>query len=145
MRWLLVIAMFLSPAAASAWEVPERGSKTRAALMDAMRPHAEWNLGAPVQFVVHELRREGDMAYASLYAQRPGGGAIDQASTRIMQQGEAEEFMDVTAIQALYRKEGDTWVAVHFSFGATDIWFAYGPFCREYGAVLAEYCDGVAD
>ncbi|MFT5006729.1 MAG: hypothetical protein ACI8YI_002357 [Paracoccaceae bacterium] len=31
---------------------PARGSETRRALMDAIRPHAEWNLAAPVEFVV---------------------------------------------------------------------------------------------
>ena len=141
---LSVLAVTLSlGTGAQAWEVPARGTPDRAALMDAIRPHAEWYLGAPVEFVVHELRRSGDVAFAMLHAQRPGGGRINAASTPMVLRGEAEDWMDVTEAQVLYRKSGSTWVAVHHAFGATDVWFAWGPLCREYRAVIAEYCVGV--
>ena len=54
-----------------------RVAAPRAALMDALRPKVEWALGAPVQFVVYDLRRQGDLAFASVYPQRPGGADID--------------------------------------------------------------------
>jgi len=38
------------PAIGWAWEEPQRGTDTRSALMDALRPHAEWMLGKPVEF-----------------------------------------------------------------------------------------------
>ncbi len=109
--------------------------------MDAIRPHAEWQLGAPVQFVVQELRRSGDLAYGALTAQRPGGRAIDLRATPGYARGQIDpEYMDGTSFHALYRKVGETWVAVHWSIGATDVWFAAPEFCREYRSVIAEYC-----
>lgn len=145
MRPVLVIAcvMSLLAGAAQAWEEPARGSVTRSALMDAIRPHAEWALGAPVEFVVHDLRRSGDVAFANLLAQRPGGAAIDTANTPIVLREEAWEHESVTDIHVLYKKSGETWVAVHFSFGATDVWFSWGPYCRQYRPVIAEFCEGV--
>ena len=58
-----------------------RGTALRAALMDAVRPHVEWRLGAPVQFVVRDLRVAGDVGFASLWPQRPGGAQIDLYQT----------------------------------------------------------------
>jgi len=143
MRYLLVGWVILWASMAVAWEEPARGTATRAALMDAIRPHAEWELGAPVEFVVGQLRRDGALAYAELIAQRPGGVPIFQPDTPVMQRGEAEDFMDVTQIQVLYKKVRDTWVAVHFAFGATDVWFAYAQLCREYEPVISDYCQWV--
>lgn len=85
MRWkTVVVAVVLAMCTivpAAAWEVPARGSALRSDLMDAARPHAEWMLGAPVEFVVTELRVSGDLALAMLVPQRPGGGAIDVLRT----------------------------------------------------------------
>lgn len=142
---ILCLACLVPVSPARAWEEPARGTATRAALMDAIRPHAEWNLGALVQFVVHELRRAGDVAFAMLHAQRPGGGAIVAGQTPMVRRGQAEGWMNVSEIQVLYRKSGETWVAVHYAFGATDVWFAWGPLCRDYRAVISDYCTGVAE
>jgi hypothetical protein len=54
--------------------------------------------------------------------------------------GKAEDLVQTF----LYKLSGETWVAVHHAVGATDVWFAWGPLCREYGAVIADYCQGVA-
>lgn len=140
---MILAAGLLVAGQAQAWEEPARGSATRAALMDAIRPHAEWALGGPVEFIVQELRRDGDVAFSSLEAQRPGGGAIDTATTPIVQRQEAEDWMDLEQVLVLYKKSGDTWVAVHFSFGATDAWFVWEPLCREYRPVISDYCNGV--
>ncbi len=120
---LSLVVSFSAPA--SAWEEPARGTETRKALMDAIRPHADWALGAPIEFVVLELRRSGDLAFAMLEAQRPGCAAIIASQTPIVQREEAESWMDVEQVQVLYRKSGDTWVAVHFGFGATDAWWIW--------------------
>jgi hypothetical protein len=125
---------------ASAWEVPARGTATRAALMDAIRPTAEYFLGAPVQFVVYELRRSGDIAFAMLHAQRPGGVQIDPASTPAVRRGEMAEWEDVTGAQVFYRFTRDGWVVEDYSFGATDVWFAAEPFCTRYRALISDYC-----
>ncbi len=142
-RLLLTFAIWVGlTGTVMAWEEPARGTATRSAMMDAIRPHAEWALGAPVEFVVYELRRDGDYGFAMLQAQRPGGGQIPAAQTPLVRRGDAEDWMDVTDIQVLYRKSGTTWVAVHFDFGATDVWFSWEPLCREYQAVITEFCPG---
>ena len=140
---MILALMGLLAGPVQAWDEPARGSATRTALMDAIRPHADWILGAPVQFVVYDLRRSGDFAYANLQAQRPGGGAINVATTPAMMRGEAEDWMDLDDVIVLYKKSGDTWVAVHHSFGASDAWFIWEPLCREYKSVIGDFCQGV--
>ncbi len=126
---------------------PARGTAARKALMDALRPHVEWQLGAPVEFVIHDLRLAegqglpGAVAFASATVQRPGGGAIDYRQTPGYQRGYIDpDFMKSMTVQALYRKVGDTWVAVHWGIGARQSWFTIYPFCEDYFAVIPEHC-----
>ncbi|MVO16750.1 hypothetical protein [Parasedimentitalea huanghaiensis] len=139
--WLVVAALIASPLAAQDWYEPKRGTAERKALMNALRPLAEVDLGAPVEFVVHDLRVSGHRAFASVQPQRPGGRPIDIASTPGFARGEfSPDFMDGTHMQALYIKKGNTWVAVEHAIGATDVWFAGEPFCSSWGPVIAEFC-----
>ena len=142
----LALALFLclAASAASAWTEPPRGSALRADLMDAARPLAEQVLGAPVEFVVQDLRVEGDVAFASLVAQRPGGGAIDLRATPGYRRGEIDpEFMDGSTLQVLYQRSGRQWVAVEHAIGATDVWYADPVFCPIWAPVLpGNFCPG---
>lgn len=138
---IMTAAIVVGFSPAQAWEEPARGTQTRKALMDALRPHAEWMLGPRVQFVVDALRRDGDLAFASVYAQRPGGQAIDLRQTPGARRGEIDpEFMDGPTLQALYRKSGDTWVAVHWALGATDVWYSWTPYCEVWRPVIPDVC-----
>lgn len=129
--------------AAGAWDTPARGSADRRALMDAMRPHAERLLGAPVEFVVDDLRVAGDRAFGILQPQRPGGGTSDLAATPGARRGDVDpDQMGGSTVHVLYRKSGDTWVAVDWSIGATDVWFAAPAICVTYRAVLRDACGG---
>lgn len=143
--WIALLALVACAGSALAeYYEPQRGTAERAAMMDAMRAHAEEQLGAPVEFVVYDLRVSGPMGFAAVYAQRPGGGEIDLYATPGFRDGTIDpEMMDGTSMQALLRKSGQTWVAVHWAIGPTDVWFAYGPFCRRYRAVISDYCAGV--
>lgn len=119
------------------WSEPAKGSQERAALMDAIRPVAEWWLGAPVEFVVGTLRVEGNRAFAVLEAQRPGGIKIDMARTPlVLRDGWDPRDLDGARIDVLYRKSGSQWVAVLREIGATDVWYSYEPICAEWRAVL---------
>ena len=69
------------PVSAQVHSEPGRGTATRSALMDAVRPYVEWDLSHPIEFIADELRVAGDVAYGSLSPQWPGGGAIDLFNT----------------------------------------------------------------
>ncbi|PYG26472.1 hypothetical protein [Pelagimonas varians] len=134
----MAIAM---PFQAQAWEEPARGTALRADLMDALRPHAEFAFGAPVVFVVQELRVEGDVAFGMLTPVRPGGSAIgfDDLNPR-MREFEDRDFWGGADMQALFEKSGRTWVATHQTYGATDVWWADPMFCTKWHPVILEYC-----
>ena len=124
-----------------AWYEPERGTAERKALMNALRPLAEADLGDPVEFVVHDLRVSGDRAFASVQPQRPGGREIDLERTPGYIRGDfTYDMMDGTHMQALYVRSGDTWVVMEHAIGAMDVWYAGEPFCSSWGPVIAEFC-----
>ncbi|MCE8005869.1 hypothetical protein [Aestuariivita sp.] len=143
MRWILIVwVVWAGPVSAQGYSTPERGTALRAALMDAIRPHAEWMLGTPVQFVVRDLRVAGDVGFASLSPQRPGGAEINLVQTPGYARGALHAGADGNgaAMQVLYKRAGQTWVAVHWVIGATDVWWSYPPLCAEYRAVTPEVC-----
>ncbi|WP_151719891.1 hypothetical protein [Gemmobacter serpentinus] len=133
-----LIVLVLSAPAALGFERPERGSAERKAMLDAIRPIAEWNLGPPVEFVVQDLMVEGSYGWASLLAQRPGGAAIalDQAPM-VARDDMAEDLIDRVdghpTLQVMLQKSGETWVAVNWAIGATDVWYAGEPYCAQWG------------
>ncbi|GAA6182282.1 hypothetical protein [Shimia sp.] len=129
---------------AQSWTEPARGSQQRKDLMSAVRPIAEWQLGAPVQFVVNELRVSGDIAFAMLQAQRPGGQPIDLEQTPGNARGEMYvEDMDGARFDVLYKKSGNMWVAVTWTLGATEAWWSWKPICDAFGPVIEDYCQYV--
>jgi hypothetical protein len=139
---LLLLGLVLAgPVSAQSWQEPARGTPTRQALMDALRPHAMWVLGSPIEFVVHELRQSGKLAFAAVDPQRPGGSQINLRETPGFHRGDLDpDFMDGMTLQALLYKSGDTWVAVEWAIGATDVWFATDPICNTWRAVIPEAC-----
>ncbi|WP_136439679.1 hypothetical protein [Pacificoceanicola onchidii] len=139
---LLALLLFLATPA-FAWDTPQRGSQLRADLMSAIRPHAEWILGAPVEFVIHDLRVSGDVAFAAMHAQRPGGIEIDLNTVPGALRGEYDPaFSDGSSIQALLQKSGNVWVATHHAIGATDVWWFWDAFCPVWHPVIPEACAG---
>ncbi|MBL4918232.1 hypothetical protein [Szabonella alba] len=138
---LLVTVLVLSGALSGpglAWTEPARGSAERRALMDAIRPHVEAALGAPVEFVVDALRVQGDVAFAGLSPQRPGGGRIDLSTTpMVLREG---YYPDNIEVQVLYRRMGGSWVMIQWAIGATDVWFSEPQLCEIWYPVLPEYC-----
>ena len=93
------------------------------------------------EFVVNELRSSGNYALAFLSPKRPGGITIDILKTPGFQRGSLEpNYMDGTAVVVLYEKKRETWVAVHHSIGATDVWFSETELCSQYQSVIPEFC-----
>ena len=124
-------------ATAADYMVPARGTQARADLMDALRPHVEWALGAPVEFLVWDIRIAGETAFAQVIAQRPGGAPIDVATTPMVLRDHVDpEFIDGTRTEAFYVRSGRQWVVVHHAIGATDVWFADPQFCEIWTNVM---------
>ncbi|HMO07232.1 MAG TPA: hypothetical protein PKD10_06230 [Paracoccaceae bacterium] len=136
----VVIALPGRPAGAQGWFEPPRGSAERRALMDAVRPMAEQLFGPPVEFMVHRLRVSGDLAFASVGAQRPGGGQIDVRRTPGWVQGYFMEDAHHTGGQAILVRRGGQWVVVDIVFGATDVWWVSPDYCVRYRAVIGDDC-----
>jgi hypothetical protein len=136
----MILAVLAGSQPGHAWETPQRGSALRTDLMDAVRPHAEWLVGAPVEFVVDSLRVEGDVAFGSLYAVRPGGQEItrDEVPERLGYDNPLD--WGGTDMQILYQRSGTTWVAVHHLMGATDVWWSDPQFCPQWRSVISEMC-----
>lgn len=145
MRYITLVSLltltFSMPIQAFAWEEPARGTALRADLMDALRPHAEFAFGAPVVFVVQELRVDGDVAFGMLKPVRPGGAEIGFDDLNLsIRAYEDRDYWGGSDMQALFEKSGRTWVATHQTYGATDVWWADPQFCDKWHPVILEYC-----
>ncbi len=139
--FLLFLLSLTTAASAQTYTEPARGTELRQDLLDAIRPHIEWDLDAPIEFVVWELRATDNVAFASLMAQRPGGAPIDMYQTPAAQRGDVDpEVGDGATVQALLVKSGRTWVAVHIGMSATDAWWYYEGFCPIWAEVIPEAC-----
>ncbi|MBY6118333.1 hypothetical protein [Mameliella alba] len=138
--FLAAISLAVTPLSASAWQEPARGTALRSDLMDAIRPHAEWVLGAPVIFVVSDLRVSGDVGFASLHPVRPGGREITRDEIPVRPGWDNPFDWGGPDIQVLYQRSGSTWVAVQHAIGATDVWWSDPTFCPTWGAVIPEFC-----
>ncbi|KUF08782.1 hypothetical protein [Pseudoponticoccus marisrubri] len=140
MRILLFLLAVLAAGPALSWETPQRGTTLRATLMDAVRPHAEWVLGAPVVFRVDDLRVSGDLAFANLHALRPNGAPIDPASIPRRPGVDNPFDWDGPQIQALLVHSGAGWSVMHHEIGATDVWWADPALCPQWRFVLTDTC-----
>ncbi len=129
-------------AAAQEYSEPPRGSVERADLLDAIRPLAQWAFDPPVEFVVTQMRVSGDIAFVNVTAQRPGGDQINAATSPVvLRDGESPELVDGPHLQALLQKSGRMWVSVHYSVGATDVWYCADVFSTTWKPVLPEICN----
>jgi hypothetical protein len=114
----------------------------RTAVLDALRPRAVRDLGPPVEFVVREFRQQGNLAFVSVTAQRPGGCLLDLARTPIGRNGAAAE-MDGPSIQAFFKQSRGIWRVDLYAIGATDLWYMDPQICANYAMVMTEsLCPG---
>jgi hypothetical protein len=111
--------MIFSVAAYATADTPPAGSPLRRAILDALRPMAEAELGAPVEFVVDDIRVFGEWAFVSARPQRPGGGAILYAYTRYQEDYDSGAFSE--AVTALLRETPSGWLVYQYNLGASDV------------------------
>lgn len=118
---------------------PQRGSELRSLLMDIIRPEAEQIYGPPVEFMVNGLRVNGPLAYASLIAQRPGGGAIAIEDTPGYRAGDLYlEPGDPEAFDTFLVFEGNGWRVEHLVPGATEAWWLNE--CNKWRPLFPRLC-----
>jgi hypothetical protein len=89
------------------------GSPLRVAILGALRPHVEQDMGEPVRFVVSGLRTDGTYAHVSFTLVRPNGSAIVDT----VPGGRAQVYGS-----ALLGRVGTIWRLDHLSLGAGDVW-----------------------
>ena len=116
----LALLATATPALAQTFHTPPSGSVERRALMNAIRPQVEAEVGAPVEFVVRTLRVGEGWAYAVLEPQRPGGGRIPAPYP---------EINDGVTTYAVLRNTGGGWRALMVAVGPTDV--AWAIYCDE--------------
>ncbi len=112
----LRLALFLL---ASSFHVPPPGSPSRTAILDALRPRIEKQLGPSVQFRVVLIRVDRDWAFVVADPQRRSGKPID--GWRIF--GERFGNMDGLRVDAVLQRRGGRWTVVDHAIGATDVWY----------------------
>lgn len=118
---------------------PPRGSEVRGELLDAFRPLAIYDLGAPIEFQVLELMVDGDTAFARLIAQRPGGVALELADTPMVAWRHADPYgFDGPRYEVFFVRDGTAWQVVNYGLGSTDVWWA-GYRCDTFGPLLQDY------
>ncbi|MBS0254736.1 MAG: hypothetical protein JSS36_05875 [Proteobacteria bacterium] len=123
----------------------------RKAIMDAMRPAAEHDLGAPVEFVVRRLSVAEGWAFVTANAQRKGGGKLrwlDTPRFAYLHGKNADEIdnalsvvPDCCSVQSILHKNNDgRWAVVEQHDDATDAWFT--AYCNKPArTALGKACD----
>ena len=89
-------------------------ARERRAILGALRPVVERELGGPIEFVVTQIRVIGPHAFAIVTPQRPDGGAIRPTN----------DEMDGVRTEAILAKRNGRWHVVKHGIGATDVWYA---------------------
>ncbi len=108
------------------------GSAQRRAILDALRPSIETQIGSDVEFVVREIRVVRGWALVIADPQRRGGRAID--GHRYFPYFDEMGGLTVTA---LLRYQNRRWNLVEQAIGATDVWF-----CDRGPPGLTPSCSG---
>jgi hypothetical protein len=116
-RAVLAAGLFL-PFTARAAE-PPRGSPLRQAVLDALRPRVERDIGPPVQFMIERINVEGSWAFVSATPQRLNGAPVDWSRTRFARDFAADAMSD--SLLALLRNEGGAWRVKEYALGPTDV------------------------
>lgn len=106
-----------SAAAQNSSAPPTTGSQQRAAIMNAVRPAIEVELGPNVEFVINCIQVWNGWALLNAEPRRRGGRPIDP---RVLPDWEYRDGLTTTA---LLRFRYGRWNVVGHQIGATDVWY----------------------
>lgn len=118
---LIGCVLAAKPLAAQEVARVERGTPLRGEILDAARPVFERETGGPVEFVVRTLNVYDVWAFGALSPQRPGGGAIDWASTKFGEDLAAGMFEPGVSFVLLRKADSGEWLLVEYAIGPTDV------------------------
>lgn len=122
--FLIVSAVLLLSFGALAQGVysPEKGSKVRKDIVDALRAPVEKELDQDIIFVIDDLNVSGSWAFLAGAPKSPEGGMPDYTGTDYQEAIEGDFFDN--NIFALLRKSGGRWKVVTYLIGCTDVCYA---------------------
>jgi hypothetical protein len=106
---------------------PAAGSPDRVAMLAALRPFIEAELGSPIEFVVKRMNVVGNHAFVQLQPGRPGGARLDPDTTPravmfLSRNGSLENFY-CCETTAILQRIGTGWGVTEYRIGATDAWY----------------------
>jgi len=114
----MAAAVILAPAFAQV-VIPQPSTPLRAAVLDALRPVVEKEIGGAIEFVVSSIRILNDWAYVSARPQRPGGAPINWLATKFRKDWQNDAMSDL--VLALLRRQVGSWGVVEYEIGPTDV------------------------
>ena len=109
-----------SPARAEI-STPPAGSAQRRAILDAVRPRVEAEIGPPVVFNVSVLRVSGNWAFVQATPKRPGSVDVDWKKTKFREAFEKDFMTDI--VMGLLRYDDSKWTLVEYVLGPTDVFW----------------------
>lgn len=126
---LVLVALVGSVSAQEAY-TPEKGSKVRKDIVDALRVPIEKELRQDIIFIVNELKVSGDWAFFQAIPQKPGGGLPDFSGTEYQEAIDGDYFDN--NVNSLLKRSGGKWKVVTYQIGCTDV--CYALWWKEYKA-----------
>lgn len=127
---LILLIALVTPLWAQPASVPRAGSAERKAILDAIRPRTEKDLGFKVKFEVSHIKSTGTFAFVIARPIHTNGKQIDWRKTKYAQDWKDGVFGD--AVLSLLKKSGKTWRILEWSIGASD--FPAEDWCKDHKA-----------
>jgi hypothetical protein len=130
---LFVVLVFSGAAFAQSAYTPEKGSKERTAILDALRAPVEKELKQKIRFAVDHFKVQGNWAFVSGTPQTASGGEPDYSRTEYAEAYEAGAFDN--NFFALLKKTNGRWRVATYAIGCTDV--CYATWWRDHKAPKA--------
>lgn len=130
---IFVVALGVLSVSAQKTYTPEKGSKERSAILNALRLPIEKKLKQKVQFAIQNVNVQGNWAFINGEPQNMNGGQPDYTGTDY--QEEFDEGMFDNNFQALLKKTNGKWKVITYAVGCTDV--CYIGWDKQYKAPKA--------
>jgi hypothetical protein len=138
-EWLLKTLRGVTPHPRPASMDVGRDDPRRDALLDALRPSIETDLGQSLIFEVDTLRESDGSAFAVVRPRTPAGKPIDFANTRHAQRLE-DDVLDGDTVYAILQYRDGRWQVREYAVGPTDV--AWTRWAQDYSAPEAIFPTG---